>query len=374
MEFAHGWLRNAGVPVEFHRFHEKRIFDYRGVNVVGALESGNPGPTVVVNGHLDTVKLCEGWTRDPYAASIEGDRMYGLGACDMKTGCASIMLALAAFFEDYPQFRGRIDYSLVCDEEGPFGLGTDALIVDGIMRPEADVAVITEPSSDIGLGIAQRGAQFFRLKISGAGGQIEVKHDLVNPIGRALEVYRAVEDYSLMRESSVSHPLYDPLYKTKAPVGICRVYGGEWPSTVPDACFMEGSIECMPGEDIETVKESFKKYLLALGLADPWFEKHPVEVRWFGLRLESAELSAVHPLVGEISRHIERVKGHLPIVGGGGGCDLRLPLLHGNTPAVIYGPGGEHAHGIDEYVEFEQVMSCLKVIASLAADWCGKAD
>ncbi|HDP80818.1 MAG TPA: M20/M25/M40 family metallo-hydrolase, partial [Spirochaetes bacterium] len=296
--------------------------------------------------------------------------VYGRGAVDMKGGCAVNLMVPRVLKAAGIVPGGDLIVQSVVDEENG-GNGTLSCLLRGYT---ADAMVITEPSSDIGLGIAQRGAQFFRLKISGAGGQIEVKHDLVNPIGRALEVYRAVEDYSLMRESSVSHPLYDPLYKTKAPVGICRVYGGEWPSTVPDACFMEGSIECMPGEDIETVKESFKKYLLALGLADPWFEKHPVEVRWFGLRLESAELSAAHPLVGEISRHIERVKGHLPIVGGGGGCDLRLPLLHGNTPAVIYGPGGEHAHGIDEYVEFEQVMSCLKVIASLAADWCGKAD
>ncbi len=147
MDFAKNWLEEHHVHGAFHRFHENKIYDYHGINVVGTLQGVAEGPHILLNGHLDTVKLCEGWTRDPYAASVEGNRMYGLGTCDMKAGCASIMLALEAFLEDHQEFRGRIDYSLVCDEEGPFGLGTDALIVDGIMRPEADVAVITEPSS-----------------------------------------------------------------------------------------------------------------------------------------------------------------------------------------------------------------------------------
>lgn len=57
------------------------------------------------------------------------------------------MVALREFLKNGSSFRGKIIYTLVCDEEGPFGLGTDALILDGIIQSKADVAVITEPSS-----------------------------------------------------------------------------------------------------------------------------------------------------------------------------------------------------------------------------------
>jgi len=68
---------------------------------------------------------------------------------------------------------------------------------------------------------------------------------------------------------------------------------------------------------------------------------------------------------------IEQVTGRPPIIGGGGGCDLRLPVLYGGTPAVIYGPRGGMVHCVDEYVEFQQVMTCIQVLARLAVAWCG---
>jgi acetylornithine deacetylase len=184
-------------------------------------------------------------------------------------------------------------------------------------------------------------------------------------------VFKAVQAYALYRESVCSHPLYDPYYKSRVPLAICRIQSGEWASTFAGECIMEGSIECLPGEEIEEIKHGFKKYLAKVGLQDPWLSAHPPELEWFGLRLESAEVPINHPLVETTARLIEQEIGRHPIIGGGGGCDLRLPVLHGNTPAVIYGPGGGLAHSVDEYVDFEQVITCLKVISKLAVEWCG---
>ena len=46
---------------------------------------------------------------------------------------------------------------------------------------------------------------------------------------------------------------------------------------------------------------------------------------------------------------------------GAGGCDLRLPVLYGNTPSVLFGPSGAMIHSTDEYIEFEQVIDCARV-------------
>ena len=100
MDFVLGWLQAAGLPAQLHTFYEGRETHFHGRNVHGCLDSGKPGPVIYLNGHLDTVQLCEGWTRPPYEGVVEDGRMYGVGALDMKGGDAAILLALQAFARD----------------------------------------------------------------------------------------------------------------------------------------------------------------------------------------------------------------------------------------------------------------------------------
>lgn len=338
-------------------------------NVVGTWKGTGGGQSLIFNGHVDVVPTGEEgkWTHSPWSGDFVDGKVYGRGAADMKAGCVVNLMVVKALQKAGIKLKGDVVLESVVDEENG-GNGTLACVLRGY---RGEGMVFSEPSGDFALGIAQRGAQFFRLKITGTEGSIEGRYDLVNPIGKALQVYQAVEAYALWRESTVSHPLYDPYYKVKVPLAICKIRGGEWASTIPSACYLEGSIEALPGEDIETVKTGFKAYLGALGLTDPWFAEHPLEVEWWGLRLESAEVSIEHPLVRAAAAEIEQVIGHAPIIGGGGGCDLRLPVLYGNTPAIIYGPRGDMVHCVDEYVEFEQVLTCTQALAHLAAAWCG---
>ena len=132
MKYAYDWLKNNNIPVEYHRYVEKKITKFKGINLVGSIKGKEEGLKILLNGHLDTVTLSQGWTKDPFKATIEGDRLYGLGALDMKGGSAAIMLALKAFLQNVKDFKGEIVYTLVSDEEGPYGLGTDATILDGI--------------------------------------------------------------------------------------------------------------------------------------------------------------------------------------------------------------------------------------------------
>lgn len=339
-------------------------------NVVGTWKGSGGGRNLIFNGHVDVVPTGneKAWTHGAWSGDFIDGKVFGRGSADMKSGCVVNLMLVKALQLAGISLQGDVILESVVDEENG-GNGTLACVMRGYT---GDGMVFTEPSGDFAMGIAQRGAQFFRLRIAGIEGSIEGRYELVNPIGKALQVYQAVESYSLWRESITSHPLYDPFYKTKVPLAICKIHGGEWPSTIPNSCILEGSIEALPGEDIEMVKADFKKYIAALSLTDPWFESHPVELEWFGLRLESAEVDIQHPLVKTIAKVIEKQTGNYPIIGGGGGCDLRLPVKYGNTPAIIYGPRGGMVHCVDEYVEFEQVITVTKVLANLAVEWCGQ--
>src|SRR5690554_1046942 len=77
MEFVESWFQTNGMKARIHNYHEEKVTGFKGKNVVVELHGSKPGPAICINGHLDTVKLCSGWTVDPYAGHVDGDRIYG---------------------------------------------------------------------------------------------------------------------------------------------------------------------------------------------------------------------------------------------------------------------------------------------------------
>ena len=95
-----------------------------------------PALASISRGHTDIVALGEGWTKDPFGADIEGDRIYGRGSCDMKGGLAAAIIAAEAFIEICPDFAGAIEISGTADEEtGGFG-GVAWLAEKGYFSPD----------------------------------------------------------------------------------------------------------------------------------------------------------------------------------------------------------------------------------------------
>lgn len=360
----------AYVPVEM---------SYNGrPNVVGICRGKGAGRSLILSGHVDVVPTGpeEGWSLSPWGGDYKDGKVYGRGSSDMKGGVVSNLLAIQSLKSANVDLKGDLVIESVVDEEAG-GNGTLACILRGY---KGDACIFTEPSDSImlkdpiglnAIGISQRGAQFFRIVVPGQDGGLDYKHNLVNPITKALEVFQAVEAYSIMREASTSHPLYDGYYDTKVPLGVCTISGGEWPSSIGSQCTMEGSIECLPGEDIREVRKNFKTYLEEWAKKDNWLKNHPLNIQWFGLWFDSAEIQPNHPFVSVLSGVVQSVTLKKPTIAGMGGCDLRLPVLYGDTPAVVYGPSGRMIHSTDEYVEFEQVIACAKILALTALKWCG---
>ena len=338
-------------------------------NVVGTYRGGGGGHSLILNGHVDVVPVGPEsyWKVSPWSGEYLDGRVYGRGSSDMKGGLVSNLLAAQALKALGVRLKGNLILESVVDEELG-GNGTLACIQRGY---HADGCIFTEPS---GLGIiacANRGAQYFRIIVPGQEGGTEYKHDLVNPINKAMEVIQAIDAYSIMREATVSHPLYDGFYNTKVPLAVCVIAAGEWPSTVSSQCRMEGTIECLPGEDIQEVKADFGAYLHEWSAKDPWLKEHPLTLEWFGLWFDAAEVAPDHPFVSTLQSSVAESTGQPPLVVGAGGCDLRLPILYGNTPAVLFGPSGGMIHSVDEYVEFDQVIQAAKSLARFIVDWCG---
>ncbi len=191
-------------------------------NVVGIRRGSGGGRSLILNGHVDVVPIGpeENWSKGPWSGHFEDGRVYGRGSADMKGGVVSNLIAVQALQTAGIQLQGDLIVECVVDEEAG-GNGTLACIMRGYT---GDGCIFTEPSGLGRLAVSNRGAQFFRIIVPGQEGGIEFKHELVNPITKAIEIFQAVEAYSIMRESTVSHPLYDAYWNTKVPTGICKFH------------------------------------------------------------------------------------------------------------------------------------------------------
>jgi acetylornithine deacetylase len=258
----------------------------------------------------------------------------------------------------------------VVDEEG----GGNGTLINRIAGIKAERALIAEPTSTSCCCPAGVGAHFFKLELVDPSAKaIEQQFDAVNLLEHVSAFAKLVGQYARRRQGEIDHPLYaayELIDRPKVSCAVCKVKGGDWPSTLPYKIEMEGSVECVPGETLEQMRLEFETYLSerAREMNLPEFS-----LSWFGLRFPPSSIEPDHPWVRtvvEAARPIvsrNPVFADGPIVVGGGGSDLRLFHEYG-IPAVLYGPGGEGAHGVDEYVEIEQLIEFCLVLANLLSE------
>jgi acetylornithine deacetylase len=367
--FAHQVLEPSLVAMTGHPgFTPPAAPDFAGrPNVIATRSGSGGGRSLALWAHLDVVPVDPHttWTHGSWSGDLADGKVYGRGAADCKGGVAVAMTALEILRDLDVPLKGDVQAQFVVEEETG-GNGTLGAILAGV---RADAMIQIEPTSTRHLLISNRGAQFFRLRVPGQEGGVEYQHNLVSALDKAFVLIEAVKAYSLMREAQLHHPLYDGRYPTIAPLAVCRLEAGQWPSTVPGEAILEGTIECLPGEDIHAVVNDFEAYIRRVAAQDPWLAQHPLTFERFGLTFEAAEIPPDSPIVTTVVEASKDVLGYGPAVAGGGGSDLRLPVLYANCPTILYGPGGGLIHSVDEYVEVGQLSHCLKVVLLTAYRW-----
>jgi acetylornithine deacetylase len=349
--------------------------DYRGrPNVVATRRGTGGGRPLYLFGHTDTVPVDPNttWQHEPFGGEVADGRIYGRGSADMKGGLAIAIAALEILTELDTQLAGDVAAQFVIEEETG-GNGTLAAVLAGCFASNG-ACIQLEPTSTGQVLVSNRGAQFFRITVPGTEGGVEYLHDLTSAIDKSIVVLDAVRAYAAMRETGVDDPLFASHGNTKVPVAICRMQAGAWPSTVPGEAVLEGSIECLPGEQIDGVVAAFERYLHVECAADPWLAEHPIQFETFGLRFDAAGIAADHEFVEIVSHAAQRATGKRPEVCGGGGSDLRLPVLYADCPTILFGPGAGPIHSVDEWVSIDELVATLQVCLITAVEWCGLAD
>ena len=275
-------LNRAGFEVTYVRA-EGAIGDserYPRVNVIARHEGRGPGPCVHFNGHIDVVEAAQGWTVDPFAGVVQGGRLYGRGACDMKGGLAAAVIALESILAAGTRFEGALEISGTVDEESGGYAGVAYLAERGYFsRPRVDHVIIPEPHSVTGICLGHRGVWWAEIETLGrvAHGSMPFLGDCaIRHMGAFLHrIERQLLPKLAMRRTAM--PIV-PAGARQSTLNINAIHGGQaeghdgLPSpVVADRCRMTIDRRFLIEEDLGEVKAELFEILDQLGRDRPGF-------------------------------------------------------------------------------------------------------
>jgi succinyl-diaminopimelate desuccinylase len=331
-EFVGGWLESNDIKAEQS--------EARGLPVTRAEVGPADAPTLVLHGHLDVVP----GGREQFQPRLEGDRLFGRGAYDMK-GALAVMLLLLHDQQEQDQVRLRL--GIVSDEESEEeqNRGSDALVAAGFI---GDFAITGEPTN-LQVGVQAKGVLAMRLEVRGRSAHGASPWLGDNAVVKAVEVFRGIESLPFARHSSA---LFD-----RPSINLGRIWGGDALNKVPDICVIDVDIRFLPDQDPDEILEQVS------GLPDTrviaTFRRSPAVV-------EAGSPFVVGLCEAASPHHPERVMS----VGRDGASDA-VSFLAAGVPAVEFGPIGDGHHGPEEWVSVKSLRSYRHALEGFIRDFPG---
>ncbi len=313
--FVKGWLESRDIEVHHH--------DHNGLPVLVA-EVGprnRDAPCVVFHGHLDVVP----GHPEQFEPRLDGDRLIGRGAYDMKGGLAAMMCALKDV-EDQGQVRVR----LICvpDEESEEidERSTDAIVAAGL---GGNFAITGEPT-DMHIGVEAKGVLVMRIVVHGRAAHSSTPWLGDNAVLKAIDVFRAIESLPFTRESS---EMFD-----RPSINLGRVEGGDALNKVPDRCAMAVDVRYLPGQDPGEILAQVR------AIPEIDVERTFIHPRRDGRPRSDPYVRALRDALSRSMPDMETLS-----VGRDGASDV-ASFVRVGIPAVEFGPSGDGHHGPDEWV------------------------
>ncbi|MBA3449950.1 MAG: ArgE/DapE family deacylase [Chloroflexia bacterium] len=343
------WCNSAGL------WHEVVACDPARPNIIVTV--GNPalGPTIVMNGHLDTVPVSDldSWRFGPYEPTVsdDGSKLIGRGASDMKSSVA-VMLHVVDVLKAQP-LNGCVQVHVVSDEEVGGRFGTifvlDEIASGRLLRP--DFCLIGE-KSDLKVRNAERGLLAIDVTCHGrASHTAAARVTGVNAIVKAAKAILALD-----KDIDRFHPAVG-----KPVISINTIEAGVAHNVVPGECTFSIDRRLIPGETRESALSEIVQTLDDLAAEDSGF-RYTLAIDPLQDHIPANITDESSPLVQAVQQSIRDVTGTEPeyFVAWAGATDGRFYRQAG-IDTVGYGPGGENAHGANEAVIIDDLVTQARV-------------
>lgn len=324
-------------------------------SVLGLRKGARPGPTLILDAHLDTVPVTHAaaWRHDPFGAEIDGGRLWGRGAADTKGSLAAMLCAAAAL----DGLSGTVIVSAsVCEEDL-----TTAALAQVLDRHPADLVLVGEPTC-LRLGTAQKGRAGLWVEATGRSAHSSRPELGDNAIYKMLEAVSRLRALPLPSDPELGR-------------GVCELIEIDSeprpsPGMVPHLCTARLALRLLPGETSETVLERTRRALDGL-------EGVSVRLVDLGQRCHTGLAIAMPEFVPAWRNQDQALQARL--LKALGTTAFAAPYTTNASsaaargiPTFLLGPGSiDQAHTVDEWIALDQLGAAEEAYATVIRTFLG---
>jgi acetylornithine deacetylase len=328
-------------------------------NVFGFFDFGRPD-TIIFEAHMDTVPVT-GMTVDPYAGRIDGGKLYGRGACDVKGPMAAMITALADVAAMATQDAGGAEsadsgprynvlFAAVCDEESGFSGVCHFMNNLPRFHDKAPLFAIVAEPTDLQPVVAHKGTARWEVVTRGVAAHSSTPHLGVNAIYGMAPVIQRLQKLAAELESGPSHPQLGT-----ATLSVGTIHGGSAVNIVPDECTLQVDRRLIPGELVED----------GLAQLEAAMEGLDVEIRFPLIAVSPMEVPEDHTaslacVAAAKSTGAESAPAYAKY------CTDAAFYQAAGVTAVVFGPGSiTQAHTRDEFISIDELEKGVKAYKAI---------
>ncbi len=341
-------LESYGMDTELHYATDKRP------NVYGTMQGEKVGKRMNFNAHSDTVPVGDDWETDPFKADVIDGKIYGRGACDMKSGIACTLNMLRAIADSGTSFNGELSFSGVIDQEAT-DIGVMAMMkkkkwktLDGVVLTYSYCGNKTKP---IPLGLT--GKILYNINVKGKAAHGFRPHLGINAVEDAARIIANLDKLKLKAHQEFG----------KGTVCTLKTEGGyqKYSVVVPESARFEVNRLLVPGESIEYALDAMELLVRSLDLDSE------ITVGIKPPKYEPYIASKEEPLMMILDGVYSKVMGMPPLYEYAFGI-TNANIFQGEygIQCIHLGPERGNAHGPNEHVKLEWLPMISEMYARIA--------
>lgn len=321
---------------------ERLEVEEAGDSVVAWLEPETPhpeAPDFLLNPHIDTFDVADGWNTDPFTPVLDGNRLYGLGSHDMKGGVACALVALECLIASKTKLKGRLVVALTSDEEN-WSRGAHELIKSGLID-SCKYCLNPEPTPHNGLRVGARGRHVFRIHFTGQ----TIHAAFGSGINAVTDASRVA--VALAEENAIDLG-FNKDFGMTGTLEVIGLSGGDTIILIPEHADLYIDRHILPGETVEHAAQQITDLVTSLNLESSFkltCDERPTPAPPpFVIPSDDIFVQTVQRILGE------EQNAEIDLCLARSVADMNHIVVHGSVPTLVLGPDGGNTCEANEYV------------------------
>jgi succinyl-diaminopimelate desuccinylase len=345
-------------------------------NVIGTYSNAShKNRSLIFYGHYDTVEAFKGWTYDPFGGEVIDGKIYGRGASDDKSSVTAEIFATKALLDLGVDLKGKLTLTAVGDEETGGLRGIEYLLSSGIVN--GDVCLLGDAPCDYPFG-QTGGTMYVTITLKGKQAHGLAAPDLpppyrnetsgVNTIERMVKIMNFLLELNkkfLLKETNF--PIPEEFTTKVSHINLAEIHGGNKITTVPEKCYLHFSVNTIPEQDIESIRERLVQFIEELKTQDPDLDvtvQIPIQMEPFVIDETSEFAHAVKEAVKSVYNEKKEFQLFMP------STDAHWFQERGIETILIGASRYDNNwHSADEFVYIEDLINTTKLYALTALNY-----